>query len=87
MVLDEPAAALDPVAEVELYRQIYHMAKDKACVFATHRLSGIRFNSRIVYIKDGRIAGQGGCQELLDKKGEFYEFYQLQAGYYTGEGR
>lgn len=84
MVLDEPTAALDPIAEVELYRQIYRMAQDKACVFITHRLSGIRFSNKILYFRDGRIAEYGSCQELLDRKEDFYEFYQLQAKFYQG---
>ena len=46
MVLDEPSAALDPIAEMELYRQIRRIAQNKTCVFVTHRLSGIRFSSK-----------------------------------------
>lgn len=82
VVLDEPTAALDPIAETELYRQINGLAGEKSCVFITHRLSGVRFSSRILYFEHGRIAEQGSCQELLDKEGKFYEFYQLQAQMY-----
>jgi ATP-binding cassette subfamily B protein len=46
MVLDEPSAALDPIAEMELYGQIRRIAQNKTCVFVTHRLSGIRFSSK-----------------------------------------
>lgn len=82
VVLDEPTAALDPIAESELYRQINGLAGEKSCVFITHRLAGVRFSSRILYFENGRIAEQGSCQELLEKEGKFYEFYQLQAKMY-----
>ena len=82
VVLDEPTAALDPLAEMELYKQINALAGEKSCVFITHRLAGVRFSSRILYFENGRIAEQGNCQELLEKEGKFYEFYQLQAQMY-----
>lgn len=82
VVLDEPTAALDPIAEMELYRQINGLAGEKSCVFITHRLAGVRFSSRILYFENGRIAEQGSCQELLEREGKFYEFYQLQAQMY-----
>jgi len=85
VVLDEPTAALDPIAEMELYRQIDRMAGEKSCVFITHRLAGVRLSSRILYFENGRIAEQGSCQELLEKEGKFYEFYQLQAKLYLRE--
>lgn len=82
VVLDEPTAALDPIAERELYSQIRGLAEEKSCVFITHRLAGVRFSSRILYFENGRIAEQGSCQELLEMEGKFYEFYQLQAQMY-----
>ena len=82
VVLDEPTAALDPIAEMELYRQINGLAGEKSCVFITHRLAGVRFSSRILYFENGRIAEHGSCQELLEREGKFYEFYQLQAQMY-----
>lgn len=82
VVLDEPTAALDPIAERELYRQINTLAGEKSCVFITHRLAGVRFSSRILFFEKGRIAEQGSCQELLEMEGKFYEFYQLQAQMY-----
>lgn len=85
VVLDEPTAALDPIAEMELYRQINGLAGERSCVFITHRLAGVRSSSRILYFENGRIAEQGNCQELLEKEGKFYEFYQLQAQMYLSE--
>ena len=85
VVLDEPTAALDPIAEMELYRQINGLAGKKSCVFITHRLAGVRFSRRILYFENGRIAEQGNCQELLEMEGKFYEFYQLQAQLYLSE--
>lgn len=85
VVLDEPTATLDPIAEMELYKQINALAGEKSCVFITHRLAGVRFGSRILYFENGRIAEQGNCQELLETEGKFYEFYQLQAQLYLSE--
>ena len=82
VVLDEPTAALDPIAEKELYQRINRLAGEKTCVFITHRLAGVRFSSRILYFEKGRITEQGSCQELLDRKGKFYQFYQIQAQMY-----
>lgn len=82
VVLDEPTAALDPIAERELYRQINALAGEKSCVFITHRLAGVRFSSRILYFENGRIIEQGSCRKLLETKGKFYEFYLLQAQMY-----
>ena len=85
VVLDEPTAALDPIAEMELYRQINGLAGEKSCVFITHRLAGVRFSSRILYFENGRIAEQGSYRKLLEKEGKFYEFYRLQAKLYLSE--
>ena len=82
VVLDEPTAALDPIAEMELYKQINELAGEKACVLITHRLAGVRFSNRILYFENGRIVEQGNCQELLKKEGKFYAFYRLQARMY-----
>lgn len=82
LVLDEPTAALDPIAEMALYRKIHELEKERACVFITHRLAGIHFSDEILYFEDGKIAEQGTCQELLDRKERFCEFYRLQAEFY-----
>ncbi len=82
LVLDEPTAALDPLAEVALYRKINELARERACIFITHRLAGIYFSDRILYFEKGRITEQGSCQELLERRAYFYEFYQLQAKLY-----
>ncbi len=52
-------ATLNPIAEMELYQQINGLAGEKSCVFIMHRLSGVRFSSRILYFENGRIAEQG----------------------------
>ncbi len=82
LVLDEPTAALDPIAEVELYQKIYQISDKKTCIFITHRLAGIRFSSQILYFKNGRIVEQGSYQELMKAGKQFQEFYQLQAKLY-----
>ena len=59
MVLDEPAAALDPRAEVEVYRRFAEMAEDKTVLFVSHRLGMARLADRILFLEDGRIVEEG----------------------------
>lgn len=84
VVLDEPTAALDPIAEVKLYQNIHQMAGEKTCVFITHRLAGIRFSQQILYFRSGKIAEQGSYEELMKEGKQFREFYELQAKLYEG---
>ncbi|MGN0468870.1 MAG: ATP-binding cassette domain-containing protein, partial [Acutalibacteraceae bacterium] len=82
LVLDEPTAALDPIAENELYLKYNEMTENKISFFISHRLSSTRFCSRILFISDGRIAESGTHEELIAKKGAYYRMYQLQSYYY-----
>lgn len=84
LVLDEPTAALDPIAETELYKKIRKWAGKRACVFITHRLSGVYFSDQVLFFQNGTIAEKGTCQELINKKALFYQFYELQAQFYEG---
>lgn len=85
LVLDEPTAALDPIAEIRLYQNIHRMARERACVFITHRLAGIRFSQQILYFQQGRIVEQGSYGELMAEGKQFREFYELQARLYEGK--
>ena len=82
LVLDEPTAALDPIAEVELYRKTRRWVENRGCIFITHRLAGVGFSNRVLFFRDGRIAEEGTCEELEEKKGLFYDFYRIQAQFY-----
>ena len=82
VVLDEPTAALDPVSENRLYETYDEMMKGKSTIFISHRLASTRFCSRIVLIEDGSIVEEGTHDELIRKKGRYYELYETQAKYY-----
>ena len=54
LILDEPTASLDPIAEEEVYKHFQSVTKDKLAIFISHRLSSCRFSDRIIYLSDGR---------------------------------
>jgi len=82
MILDEPTAALDPIAESKLYETYHEVMKDCSTVFISHRLASTRFCDRIVLMEDGKIIEEGTHEELLKKQGRYYELYETQAKYY-----
>ena len=86
LILDEPTAALDPIAENELYLKYNEMTSGKISFFISHRLSSTRFCDRILFIKDGRIAESGTHEELMALKGSYYRMYQVQSYYYKENG-
>lgn len=86
LILDEPTAALDPIAENELYLKYNELTKGKLSFFISHRLSSTRFCDRILFIKDGKIAEEGSHEELMALKGSYYKMYQLQSYYYKEMG-
>ena len=86
LILDEPTAALDPIAENELYLKYNEMTSGKISFFISHRLSSTRFCDRILFIKDGKIAESGTHDELMALKGLYYRMYQVQSYYYKENG-
>ncbi|MBQ8800525.1 MAG: ABC transporter ATP-binding protein [Lachnospiraceae bacterium] len=85
MLLDEPTAALDAVAEAELYEKYNSFAKGKTSVFISHRLASTRFCDRILFLKDGKVAEEGTHEELLAAGNEYAELFRMQSGYYKEE--
>lgn len=87
IILDEPTAALDPIAEAEIYSRFDRIVGDRTAVYISHRLSSCRFCDRIAVFDHGRIVQTGTHDELLaDKEGKYYELWHAQARYYTEKG-
>lgn len=82
LIFDEPSAALDPIAERNLYGFINENTADKTVVFISHRLASTRFCDRIFVIDDGKIAECGSHGELMKKNGKYAEMFELQSRYY-----
>ncbi len=86
LILDEPTAALDPIAESDIYQKYNEMTQGKTSLFISHRLASTRFCDRILFFKDGQILEEGTHEELLKKGGGYAQLYDVQARYYQ-EGR
>ena len=82
IILDEPTAALDPIAESNLYNKYNELTRDKTSVYISHRLASTRFCDRIVYIENGGIAEQGTHDELIKSNGRYANMFDLQSHYY-----
>ena len=82
LVLDEPTAALDPIAENELYENFSEMTWGKTSIYISHRLASTRFCDRIFFIQDGMVVEAGTHEELMQKKGYYWRMFELQSYYY-----
>ncbi len=84
IILDEPTAALDPIAEAEIYAKFDEIVGDKTAIYISHRLSSCRFCDKIAVFHEGRIVQLGSHEELLaDSDGKYYELWNAQAQYYA----
>ena len=83
VVLDEPTAALDPIAERDLYRKYSDLTGDRTSVYISHRLASTRFCDRVLLIENGGIAEEGTHEELLERGGRYAYLFGLQSRYYT----
>lgn len=82
LILDEPTAALDALAEQNLYLSYNEMSQNRTSIFISHRLASTRFCDRIFMVQDGKIVECGNHEELMAQKGAYYELYQVQSHYY-----
>ena len=85
IVLDEPTAALDPLAEYKLYKSFDDIIGNKSAVYISHRLSSTRFCDNIAMFKAGEMVEEGTHEELLAKGGAYAEMFEIQAQYYKNE--
>lgn len=84
VILDEPTAALDPIAEYEIYRQFENLVFGKTAIYISHRLSSCQFCDRIAVFSEGCVKEYGTHEELVDKPGGIYaEMFAAQAQYYV----
>ena len=82
VLLDEPSAALDPVAENTIFQDFYRRSMNKSSVLISHRLSNIVLADRILVLEDGHIIEQGSHEELMKRNGRYARLFSLQAQKY-----
>ncbi len=86
VILDEPTAALDPLAEEDLYRKYSEMTDRKSSVYISHRLASTRFCDRIILIDGNVVAEQGTHEQLLAMGGRYADLFEVQSKYYREGG-
>ncbi len=85
VILDEPTASLDAIAEQEIFNQFDELRREKMTVFVSHRLSSATVASKIVVLDGGRVAEEGTHSSLMEMKGKYYELFTTQAKRYVEE--
>lgn len=86
IILDEPTAALDPIAEAEIYSKFNEISGDKTAIYISHRLSSCKFCDEIAVFHEGAVIQHGTHDELVnDESGKYHELWHAQAQYYTGQ--
>jgi ATP-binding cassette subfamily B protein len=84
ILLDEPTAALDPIAEFEIYSKFNEIVGDKTAIYISHRLSSCRFCDDIAVFHEGKLIQRGSHDMLIaDINGKYYELWNAQAQYYN----
>lgn len=82
VVLDEPTAALDPVAEHSIYERFNSFVDGRTAIYISHRLSSCRFCDTIAVFKNGQLTEHGTHNDLIAQDGEYRELWEVQAKYY-----
>lgn len=83
LILDEPTASLDPMAEQEIFNQFDQLRKDKMTIFVSHRLSSATVATKIVVLEGGEVLEEGTHRELMAQKGRYFELFSTQAKRYV----
>ena len=84
IILDEPTAALDPIAEAEIYSKFDQITGHKTAIYISHRLSSCKFCDEIAVFHQGRVIQQGTHESLVNERnGKYYELWNAQAQYYA----
>ena len=85
VILDEPTASLDPVAESEMYQTFANILHNRGCIMISHRLASAKMADTIIVIKDGIVAEKGKHADLMQINGLYAQMWRSQSGWYTGE--
>lgn len=83
MILDEPTAALDAIAESDIYQKYQELTRGKSSVFISHRLASTRFCDRIILLENGKIEEEGTHEELLARGKTYAQLFEVQSKYYV----
>jgi ATP-binding cassette subfamily B protein len=83
LILDEPTASLDPLAEKKIYEDYNQISEGKITIFVSHRLASTLFCDRILYLENGCLQEDGTHEELMNAGNEYAKLYQIQCQYYT----
>lgn len=85
MILDEPTAALDPIAENETYENFHRLTGDKTVIYISHRLASTRFCDRIIFLENGKVSESGTHDQLMQRNGGYANMFEVQSHYYKKE--
>lgn len=83
MVLDEPTAALDAIAERDIYERYNGLARGNTAVYISHRLASTRFCDRVILLGEGKVLEEGTHRELMEQGGKYAQLFEIQSKYYT----
>lgn len=86
LILDEPTAALDPLAESKIYEDYHRISQKKTSIFISHRLASSKFCDRLLLIEYGKIIEEGTHEQLMAQRGQYHHMYQTQSKYYQKGG-
>lgn len=79
LILDEPTAAIDAKAEAEIFSHFRDLTDDKISIIISHRFSTVRMADHIIVLEEGEITEEGSHAELMEKKGQYSNLFELQA--------
>ena len=85
ILLDEPTAALDPIAESEVYEHFHQVTQNKTARYISHRLASTRFCDKIIMLSNGKIVETGSHEDLMTKGEEYAHMFNVQSHYYKNE--